>query len=133
MLRSGLRVIPYNTYSLKSEALPMPRSAQGIPWDTFRWVVGGLLGLIALLVAGGFGWMITDIRDVRQEISDTRKNTVKEIADTRKEIAETRVGLVKEIAETRLEVTKAVGAVQTQIATTNTKLDDILSEMRRQR
>jgi hypothetical protein len=121
-----LRAPVFKTYSLQSEAVPMPRAAQGVPWATFKWVVGILLGAIGVLAAGGFTWMHGDIGDIRKEISDTRK-------DTMKEISETRVGLAKEIAETRIEVTRFIGAVQTQIATTNTKLDDILSEMRRQR
>lgn len=119
MLSFELRPIPFEIYLLQSKVAPMPRSAQGVPWDTFRWVVGGLLGVIALLVAGGFSWMITDIRGVRQEISDTRM-----------EIADTRVQLVRETAQMRVELTKAIDGVQTQAATTNAKLDDLISELR---
>jgi hypothetical protein len=115
-------------FILNVEARTMARSTavQGVPWDTFRWVVGGLLGLIIVLVGGGFGWLITDVREVRTEIAETRRDIAKEIADTR-------VQLVKEISETSLELTKAIGAVQTQAVGTNTKLDDLISVMRQRR
>jgi hypothetical protein len=102
------------------------RQPQSIPWDTFRWVVGGLLGTIVVLVGVGFSWAIYDIREVRTEIADTRKAIAREFSDTR-------VEMVKEIAETRLELTKAIGAVQIQAASTNTKLDDLISVIRQRR
>jgi hypothetical protein len=109
----------------RATATPITQS-QGVPWDTFRWVVSGLLGLIVVLVGAGFAWAIADIREVRTEIADTRKAISKDFSDTR-------IEMVKEISETRLELTKAIGAVQTQAASTNTKLDDLISVMRQRR
>jgi hypothetical protein len=144
--RSELPRISYKTYSSPSEARPMARSAatQAVPWETFRWVVGGLLALIVALLAGGFTWLITDVREVRNEIVDARKDNAKEISDTRvqvvkevsgihTEIADARGQLFKELADTRLELVKAIGAIETQAAATNTKLDNLVAVLQGQR
>jgi hypothetical protein len=115
--------VSYKTYSPPNEVPPMARTTQSVPGDWFRWVVGGLLGLIVLLVGGGFGWAITDLREVRTEIAFTRKDVSKELADTR-------VQLVKEVSNAKLELTQAINAVQTQAVVTNTKLDDLISVTR---
>jgi hypothetical protein len=129
------------TYALNVEAQVMARAtiqSQGVPWDTFKWVVTGLVTIIG----AGVGYLLTDLKgevhDFRKEISDTQKGIAKELADTRvqigKEIADTRIQVSREISETRVEITREIGALQTQAAATNTKLDDLISaEARRRR
>jgi hypothetical protein len=123
--RSQMQTVAFARYAVADiDVEQMPKLQQGVAWDTFRWVVGGLMGVIAVLIAGGFSLMIKDISDINQEISSMRKDTGKEFIDTR-------VQLVREIAETRIETTKAIGVLQTQAATTNAKLDELISAVRR--
>ncbi|MBY0317934.1 MAG: hypothetical protein K2X72_04370 [Reyranella sp.] len=69
--------LPYEARQDRRRALPLkrmpPRAHKAsVPMDTFKWVVSGLLGALAL----GAGWFLSsiqaDLRDVRKEVSGMR-------------------------------------------------------------
>jgi hypothetical protein len=113
----------FKRYSRQSEVVPVPKAAEVVSWDLFKWVVSSLLALVVIVLSGSLTWLITDLksdaRDLRKEVSDFRKDATKEIKD-----------VTKEISEARVELVKAIGAVQTQVVTINTKLDDYMQRHR---
>jgi hypothetical protein len=89
----------------------MAGQAGTVTWDSFKWVVSGLLGLICVLVTGAFLWMRDDLGEVKRDIRD----------------------LTKELSVTRLDLTKAIGAVERQAAGTNSRLDQLIADGRQRR
>jgi hypothetical protein len=43
-----------------------------ISWDSFKWVVSGLLGVLAVLIAGLFAIFRSDLSDVRLKLDGIR-------------------------------------------------------------
>jgi hypothetical protein len=51
----------------------MPTAAQHtISWDSFKWVVSGLLGVLAVLIGGLFAIFRSDLSDVRLKLDGIR-------------------------------------------------------------
>ncbi|WP_170303198.1 hypothetical protein [Reyranella soli] len=47
-------------------------SSKTVPMDTFKWVVGGLLGAIVIAVGWFLNGIQSDMRDVRKEVTGIR-------------------------------------------------------------
>lgn len=106
-LEQGASALVENPY-VGARNMAARKPADVISWDSFKWVVSGLLGLICILVTGAFIWMRDDLGDIKKDIRDINK----------------------EIANSRLELTKAVGLVAVQAQGTNSRLDQLIADGR---
>ena len=74
-----------------------------ISWDSFKWVVSGLLGVLAVLTGGLFAIFRSDLSDVRLKLD----------------------GIRTEMHQNHVELVKTVSAM-------GGKLDQLSQDMRRQ-
>lgn len=51
---------------------PEAASGKNIPMETFKWIVGGLLGTLAVAVGWFLSGIQSDLRDVRKEVVGIR-------------------------------------------------------------
>jgi hypothetical protein len=49
-----------------------PTASTGVPMDTFKWVVSGLLGALVVAVGWFLSGIQSDLRDVRKEVTGVR-------------------------------------------------------------
>jgi hypothetical protein len=73
-----------------------------ISWDSFKWVVSGLLGVLAVLIGGLFATFRSDLSDVRLKLD----------------------GIRTEIHQNHVELVKSVSAM-------GGKLDQLSQDVRR--
>jgi hypothetical protein len=66
--------IPLDQQPRRPEVRDLPMAAQHatISWDSFKWVVSGLLGVLAVLIGGLFAIFRSDLSDVRLKLDDIR-------------------------------------------------------------
>jgi hypothetical protein len=83
--------------------MPMAAQHATISWDSFKWVVSGLLGVLAVLIGGLFAIFRSDLSDVRLKLD----------------------GIRTEMHQNHVEFVKSVSAM-------SGKLDQLSQGMRRQ-
>lgn len=100
----GLR-IPLDRQARRPGVKAMPMAVQHatISWDSFKWVVSGLLGILVVLIGGLFAMFRSDLNDVRLKLD----------------------GLRTEMHQNHVELVKSVSAM-------GGKLDQLSQDMRRQ-
>jgi hypothetical protein len=81
---------------------PMATRQTTVPWDLFKWVVGGLLGVLVLLVGAILATFRSDLGDVRTKLD----------------------GVTTQIHQNHVELIKSVSAI-------GGKLDQMTQDMRR--
>jgi hypothetical protein len=52
--------------------MPMAAQHATISWDSFKWVVSGLLGVLAVLIGGLFAIFRSELSDVRLKLDGIR-------------------------------------------------------------
>jgi hypothetical protein len=52
--------------------MPMAAQHATISWDSFKWVVSGLLGILVVLIGGLFAIFRSDLSDVRLKLDGIR-------------------------------------------------------------
>lgn len=100
----GLR-IPLDRQARRPGVKAMPMAVQHatISWDSFKWVVSGLLGVLAVLIGGLFAIFRSDLSDVRLKLD----------------------GLRTEMHQNHVDLVKSVSAM-------GGKLDQLTRDVRRQ-
>jgi len=89
-------------------------SNDGVSWDLFKWVVGGLIALIVALVTLYFTGAKDDLTAVRKDfgsdVAGVRRDFGNDIAGVRRDFGNDITEVRREISDTKSNVEKELGA-----------------------